>query len=216
MLGRELLVPLRRAPALRGLDEAPRPLGVFFDIHASHPFRPVRDPKPRQHRPRHPDLELAPKGGLHEIWLRSFTTIAPRKAHLFFEAAFRHRYSPELTVAFRSDPCSLDAARRSWSLSNYIVTSRPVGSGSRSASPTVAAVGSTNTAVGGKNAAEKREFRREQPQVGVAVAATALAGALSAGAGSQDRRDGLYDRRHGRRRGSQGARSVHRADRRDG
>ena len=33
MFGRELLVALARAPGLRGLDEAARPLGVFLEIH---------------------------------------------------------------------------------------------------------------------------------------------------------------------------------------
>ena len=50
MFGRELLVALAERIGLRRLDEAPRALGVFLDIHAVTPCRPVaRDPKHRRH-----------------------------------------------------------------------------------------------------------------------------------------------------------------------
>ena len=51
VLGRELLMALAERLGLRGLDEAPRPLRVFLEIHRLTPFRPASRPEASATRP---------------------------------------------------------------------------------------------------------------------------------------------------------------------
>ena len=105
MLGKKLLMALAERKSLGGLNEALRPLGVFFESMALNPFGPLDDPK---HRPDVLSLKLAPKGAFSRNMVRSFErTIAPRKAHIPFLRTPRIdiRYVRRtLTITARSDP----------------------------------------------------------------------------------------------------------------